>query len=432
MLALLLALAPQATPAPDPQPWIPTLPDVVVFVLDDVAQNDVDLVPTPAIDALASVGTSFPGYSCPQCGPSRAGLMRGFWRGVTPGFACQDPGPTAATFPSTVDSLPKLMEGAGYSTVLVGRWGLGTFPFAEPGTEDWKWAPQLWGFGEWLAGVPDGVASCIAPPAVPGYSNWLRVDNGAVTVSTEYQTIALRDAFLGWWQSTPGPRCAIACLQAAHKGGPNDAFHIPPPGAMPPGYIAPPFFTDRQAFEAMVRSADFAVGEMMRVVDLSTTLVILVGDNGTPREVPPPGVPPSRVKFSTFQGGIRVPFVVAGLGLSTVRSSAQPACLVDIVPTLAELAGATPKHGNFDGQSLLPALEGVQLARGWVYSQKGDLDDHAVVEERWKLRVDGGNGIQKLYDLQADPGESMPIDPDAPGFEEIAARLRAELALARR
>lgn len=413
---------------PRPAPLGGSRPDVVVFLLDDVGRADMELVPTPAYDYLAARGTTFTrAYATPQCTTSRGALMAGTWQGRNYGLACSSPGPGRSTFDHGTATLPKIMAAAGYATALVGRWGLGTHPLAAPGTDEWRWAPHLAGYRDVLACVIDGVEGCMPVPG--GYQHWLRLDNGILTETTQHHTDAVAEAAVQWWVEHEGePRFLSLHTQAPHKGGSFDEWVVPPYGLLSPGYPVPASPDDRAAYEAMLNSADFVMARLLTVVDLSTTLVIYTSDNGTPREVHPPGIPASRVKFSTFEGGIGVPFVISGLGSSTVPFCSQPVSLTDVAATLAELVGGADV---FDGQSLLPALFGEPLARPWAFAQKGPTDDCALVEERYKLRRSAA-GADTFYDLVLDPAERAPLDPATPALQPVFARLRAELAQVRR
>ena len=428
--------------APAPQPFPGDMPDVVVFLLDDVGARDYELLSAetpsrvPHMDALAARGTRFVnGFAQPMCAPSRFSLYLSDWQGETGGFACApnedgtSPGPTALTLSHGCDSLPKALEGAGYRTGLFGRWGMGTWLGDDPGSQEYAWTPMLWGFETWRAGLPDGVEKCNGPSG--NYSDWLRVDDGEVSLSNTaalgsagYHTIALREAFLEWWRDTPGPRFALVAFQAAHE-----PMHWPPPEALPPGWKKPSPDLQRHRFEAMIQSADLALGAMLAEIDLQQTLVFLLSDNGTPITVPPAGYSKQKVKTTTYNGGVRVPFLVAGLDFPAGHVSTQPVSVVDLVPTLADLARVCRPQGHWDGQSLLPALDGIPLERPWVYVQKSSTEERAVIEERWKLRQTD-QGQQQLYDLLSDPFEHVPLDPDTPGFEDITLRLRLQLARA--
>lgn len=425
MISLLLALAPQAQP------------DIVIFLWDDVGARTVELLRAanpsrlPTVDFLAEQGTTFSaGYAYPMCAPARSAFLRGEWVPNNAGFGCHPNtdgtgvGSVANTLPNGTDNMAQAMEAAGYHTAFFGRWAIGTFP-ADPGGDDsYAMAPGLFGFETWRAVIPDGTEAC----GGSGYSDWLRVDDGQVSSSTQYHTLALGTEFVTWWANTPSPRFAFVSFQAAH-----DPFHFPPSNAMPPGWTQPQPGTTRQQYEAMVQSADYLMGGMIGAIlledeGLYDTLLIFAADNGDPQAVPPNGYTSNEVKFSTFDGGVRVPYFVSGWGFPADQVSAQPVSIVDWCATLTDVAGACSSYPNPDGQSILPALVDCPLSRSWVYSGKGD-GHHMVREELWKLReTPGSPPLQFLYDMAADPFENAPIDPDASGYEDVTMRLRAALA----
>lgn len=428
-------VAVSAQGAPPFQTVPPEHPDILVVLLDDVAYRDWELLRaqgrTPNMDALAAEGTSYErGFSMPMCAPSRSSLVQSAWRGGNPGFACHPnedgtgPGAAPETLPLDTPTLGRLLLAAGYRTGYFGRWGQGTHALDCGGTS-FACTPALMGWQTFRAIQPDGIEDC-----TPGgnYFTWLRVDDGAISVSSTaisgisaYATIATVDEARAWWATTPSPRIAFVSLPAAHK-----PFHLTPSQAQRPGWTPPALpNSNRKYFEAMVESADWALGEILADVDREATLVVFVSDNGTPQQVPPQGYNSQEVKFSTFNGGIRVPFIVAGLGFPEGQVSPQPVSLVDIAPTLAELAGACVPE-EWQGQSILPSLDGVPLGRAWIYAE-GNVDDCAVVEERWKLRK-LPSGTEILYDLDTDPFENAPLDPNDPTYAVEVARLRAELA----
>lgn len=401
-------------------------PDLVVFVLDDIGQTDIDLVDTPAIDALSRRGTTFTmGIGQPWCTPARHSFLLSDWQGTGHGRCCEDP--EGRTITASSPNLARDLSSNGYQTALFGKWHMGTYPEATPGTQEWKATPLEWGFDEWLEGIPDNVEHCI--PTLGGYTNWRRVDGGAVSISTEHHTLALRDAFLDWWAATPSPKAAVVCFQAAHQANDTVPWPAPPAELLPPGYQIPVSPSPRDLFEATVASASVAVGQMLDVVDYRETVVVLFADNGTPQSVPGPNQTGLSVKHTCAQGGIRVPFVIAAPGFRGKRLCPSPVSVVDLRPTIGDLLSYVPS-GSMDGQSLVPALDGrAVLPRRWVFAQRDQSDDYAVIEYQWKLREN--DGVESLYDLIRDPFEANPIDPDSAGYERIAARLRAAMAEAR-
>ena len=412
LLALALSLLSQTTVPSDRGP------DIVLFLLDDVAAIDLERVPTPNIDALASRGVLFErGYGQPVCAPSRWSLMLSEWKGENAGLACQYPG-SPRVLSHGEDNLPRAMEGAGYRTAFFGRWGLGGNVVGDP--DDYPWTPTLWGF-EWVEEVVIDGVSCLDPDG--DYFSWPSVTNGEQVVSNEYLTTAATDAFVRWWPNVNGPRFAVLSFLAAHS-----PFHWPPASAMPAGWVQPPINLPSLQFDAMIQSIDVAVGRALASIDLSRTLVVLVADNGTPKPVAPILVR-NKVKSSVFERGVRVPFVVAGRDVPAGGRCTTPVSVVDLLPTFVELAGGTPLP-HYDGQSLLPALHGEALGRRWAYVTKGPVSDHALIEERWKLFVKG-NGEELLYDLINDPLELDGIPAEEFDRPEVLARLRARVRQAR-
>ena len=84
----------------------------------------------------------------------------------------------------------------------------------------------------------------------------------------------------------------------------------------------------------MIVALDTAVGQVLRRVS-KETLVVFVGDNGTPGAVAPE---PERAKRTTFERGLRVPLLVAGPGVPHGASDAL-VHVVDLYATVAELCG---------------------------------------------------------------------------------------------
>lgn len=387
-------------------------PDVLVIVGDDISEFEIDQLPTPNLDFLASQGVRFRrAYTSPVCSPTRYSLMFGKWHGQTSGSACSTNANAAP--PLELFSLPKMLAGAGYRTGAFGKWHLGSNRLGP-----WEVSPNLHGFSTWRAGQPMNVRFC----GGSSYSNWIRVDDGFSRSTAVYNTTAIRDAFLDWWQTSAGsaPRFGYVAFQAPH--GP---FHLPPAGILPAGYPVPANPTPRELYECMLVSLDFVIGEILNTVSLSDTLVVFLGDNGTPTQVPPPGHSGSKLKGTTFEGGVNVPFVVAGPGIPAGVETDALVHAVDLMATIGDYLDLRPPGSRLDSVSQLPVLLGrAETMRDYVYCDVGAPGspgrDQAIVTHRWKLRRAGG--VEALYDLLHDPGEETPIDPDE--RPELAAALR--------
>jgi len=151
-----------------------------------------------------------------------------------------------------------------------------------------------------------------------------------------------------------------------------------------------------------------------------------------------------RVKGSTFEDGVRVPFLVAGPGLPYSFESDALVHVTDLIATIADLTGAeVPEGAAPDSISFAQSLFGPgqgrreHLISDYVPRMSGAGlpgqprgRDRAVlghVEGRlWKLRRKG-DLVEQLYDLAADPRERNPLDRADPRYEQVLVRLRAWL-----
>ena len=181
-----------------------------------------------------------------------------------------------------------------------------------------------------------------------------------------------------------------------------------------------------QTFAEMIEQMDRQVGKLVAALDRlglrEKTLILFTGDNGSPTKVT------SKLGNRSIKGGkgtltdagTRVPLIANWPG--TI-----PGCMInddlidfsDFLPTLAELAGASPPDGVIiDGHSFVPALLDKQgTPREWVYTEwKGNS---WVRDKRWKLYDKG-----KLYDMKDDPREKDPITKPRDSKESAAARKR--------
>jgi len=388
-------------------------PDVVIVVLDDVSDADLDLVPTPAIDSLAVRGRRFRrAYAMPVCSPTRYCMLFGERTLESTKAACETPENYTASY-----SIADMFKEAGYATAAFGKWHVGG---NSPGR--WERTAQRTGFDVWRAGLGANVRNC----GGRNYRDWLRAEDGTSFVETKYQTEEVRDSFMQWWQASPSPRFAWVAFQAPH--GP---FHNPPARLLPAGWPLPAP-TDREKWEAMLASADFALAAMLGVIDLERTIVVVVGDNGTPQEV---ASEPSKAKATTYEGGVRVPLIVSLPHTPSPGVETQAlAHLVDLFSTL-EVLVRTQVDSHLDSRSLHRVLED-PLDPGphpWVYVGRDTRSrailppwapssyDRAVIGRRWKLR--NVDGVEELYDLEADPREESPLPATGPEAERLRAIL---------
>ena len=431
-LALLpLALLSACTSGADPaRQSAPLAPSVVVIVLDDVGRDDVfpSVSFTPTIERFAAQGVRFErAYAWPVCSPARYAMTFGRYpRRDGIGDVIRAFEPETSPSPPPPRGLVSLAEvfKPSHRTALFGKWHLGRAGLAGEMDQPTS-GPFVQGFDRWLAGMPNGAARGAQGDS---HYDWNRVEDGALSISSQYATEAQYEAFVDWWSSTQDPRFAWIGFAAAHP--PYD----PPPGL---GTLA----TERANYEQMITYLDQeALARVADTIDLHDTYVVIVGDNGTPPDARPQGTAEDHFKGTTFEGGVRVPLIIAGPNVTRFGAvSDRLISVVDLPATILELIGLPrPTEGFEDSRSFADELSMTlagELPREFVFTERytEDQDEMAVIEARWKLRrfdPDGPQGAldlrDELYDLDGDALEASPIAPGA-GFDDVFERLRAEL-----
>jgi arylsulfatase A-like enzyme len=118
---------------------------------------------------------------------------------------------------------------------------------------------------------------------------------------------------------------------------------------------------------------------------------------------------------------MRVPLIFAGPGIPAGRSLAAFTYLLDVFPTVCDLAGVPPPAG-LEGESLRPLWEGRKtMLRDSVFLPYMQIQ-RAVRDERWKLIAYPQIGHLQLFDLQMDPDERSNLI-ESPEYREHTRRL---------
>ena len=162
------------------------------------------------------------------------------------------------------------------------------------------------------------------------------------------------------------------------------------------------------------------------------TLVFFTSDNGPSAEALhqpsffQSGGPLRGVKRDLYEGGIRVPMIARWPGkVPAGKVSDQVWAFWDVLPTLAELAGAEPPRG-LDGISLAPMLLGQPQTRQheylyWDYGHTRGKYLQAVRIGDWKGVRNGVGSPLELYNLKIDLGETRDV---APAHPEVVERIQ--------
>lgn len=132
-------------------------------------------------------------------------------------------------------------------------------------------------------------------------------------------------------------------------------------------------------------------------------------------------------KFTTAEGGVRAPMIMAGPGIAAQRIDAR-AFVTDVAPTLLERAGVGIDAAEIDGRSINPVLNGqAGEVRGPEHAVGMEVSGHsALYRGDYKLlRMPPplGDGTWRLYDLARDPGETNDLSTQMP---ELAAAMLAD------
>ena len=100
----------------------------------------------------------------------------------------------------------------------------------------------------------------------------------------------------------------------------------------------------------------------------------------------------------------------------------SPAELLDIYPTLIDLAGL-PEQQGLEGHSLLPQLEDASAPREWPAITTHNAGNHGVRSERWRYIV-YADGSEELYDMEKDPNEHDNLAGDPEYADVIEEHMR--------
>ena len=393
----------------------PQRPNIILIVGDDMGYADISLhgskeIPTPHIDSLAKNGVRCSsGYvSGPYCSPTRAALLTGRYQQR---FGHEfNPGPPTAT---NIDvglslkekTLADRLKAAGYATALVGKWHLG---------HDKKFHPLNRGFQEYFGflGGAHSYTNALVDGNNPVMRGFEKVDE------KEYLTEALgREAVAFIDRNKAKPFFLYLAFNAVHT-----PMHATPKYLDRFQNIADP---KRRTYAAMMSAMDDAIGRVLGTLKEKkleeNTLVFFVSDNGGP-----PGNSSTNGvlrghKASTWEGGIRVPFLWQWKGqLPAGKVYDQPVIQLDF-PATALAAAGVETEDKLDGVNLLPFLSGKKKgaphdALYWRFGEQ-----MAIRKGDWKLVKAGraaprGDSSEKqlLINLAKDIGEQNDLSEKEP------------------
>lgn len=456
-----------------------TRPNIIYIMCDDMGYGDLSCYgqrnfQTPNIDRLASDGVRFTqAYAgSPVSAPSRATFMTGqhsghtrvrgnreYWRGTDTIFygrnreyarVGQEPYDTAHVI------LPEIFKAEGYNTGMFGKWAGGYE--GSPSTPDKRGIDDFFGY----------ICQFQAHLYFPNFLNSYSRSAGDTAVRrvvleeniehdmygkdydnrTQYSAELIHREALKWLdrQTPDKPFLGIFTYTLPHAElrQPQDSllqaiksrFHYEKVFNGDQWSRYNPTDCAHAQFAAMIVRLDQQVGEIMEKLQerglAENTVVIFTSDNGPHEEG---GADPDffnrdgllrGLKRSTYEGGIRIPFIVRWPGvIKPGRISAQQFTFYDLLPTFCDIAGIknydsryrNPQLGendHFDGISMLPTLteKGEQKQHDHLYWEFHETDMIAVRKGNWKLVVISGKPL--LYDLETDIHEDTDVSAQHP------------------
>jgi arylsulfatase K len=182
----------------------------------------------------------------------------------------------------------------------------------------------------------------------------------------------------------------------------------------------------RRTYYAMIAEADAVIGRLLRAVDelglAGSTYIVFTGDHGDTNMQHQ-----QTLKNSMYESSVRVPLIVTGPGVKEGVVVDDLVSLVDIFPTLMDMA-SLPKPEGLSGQSLMPLLTGKDAdRRNWALSQyhSNMANTGAFMLRRgpWKYVAYAGYDPQ-LFNLEKDPDELRNVASDRP---EVVQKMDAKL-----
>lgn len=408
-------------------------PNIVFILADDLGWADIAFhggnAPTPHLDRLRQQGVELTQhYVAPVCSPTRTGLMTGrCWSR----FGVTNPKNERA-LPFDTMTLPKALKQVGYETCLIGKWHLGSLP---------EWGPNHFGFDHSYGSLAGGVSPWNHRyKQGPFTETWHRNENRIEEAG--HVTDLLTDEAMKWI-SERGESPFLLYL-------PYTAVHLPLKEPEEWLQLVPESIEGDVArhYAASVMHLDDAVGKVVAALDskgvLDQTLLVFTSDNGGSNaenndlKYPDDHCPDGRLtgdnaplrggKGDVYEGGTRVPTIVAWPGRLQPGQLDTPVQITDWMPTFCALAGwRSPRDLNWDGQDLSRLLfERTPLVTRAIYTVGPNWRASSLRKGDWKLIVSGEPQQPRLelYNLSMDPHETINREASEP---TIVQNLKTEL-----
>lgn len=380
---------------PDETPIVSsTSPNILLIIADDMGldatpgYNTGTIKPNmPNLQNMINSGIRFTNlWSNPTCTPTRSSILTGKY-----GFRTNvlNVGDVLSTSETSIQQYLTTNKPE-YSNAVIGKWHLSTNASH----------PTAMGINHYAGLISGGVQS---------YWNWNLTENQQTTNSTEYTTTKFTDLAIDWVSNQTDPWFLWLAYNAPHT-----PFHLPPNELHSQGNLP----TDQASIDAnptpyymaMLEAMDSEIGRLLNSMPTEkreNTVIIFIGDNGTPNDVVQV-YPMQRAKGSVYQGGVNVPMIVSGKNVG--RFNAIEDALVsttDLFATIADIADTGTSEIN-DSKSFKELLTTTNTeTREYAYTEisRDNGTDYTIRNATHKYIL-FANGNEALYDLSANPFEN--------------------------
>lgn len=377
-------------------------PNFLVVVCDDCGMPEWE-AGHPVLDGIKANGVTFTNARTgPLCSITRASLYTGksaFRYGILAALgnsaAADDPAVGARTVPLSAETLPEILEAAGYWTALVGKYHVG--PTGDAHRQGFRFAH--------IYSHADGSR----------YLNSHRFVNGVDTGPVTHQATAAASDLVDLLVQVTATNKPFYVTYAPHL------IHGPMEPAEPYASAFPNTPEGKRAamFEHLMASVNAALA-VLPAAARAETYVFVLSDNGMSRR-PQHGGDMNNAglrgyKRSLYDGGVKSHLIVSGPTVTARGTIAAPVDVLDVPTTIAALAGVSFSD-TIDGRSLVPLLSGsgavpalaVNLLRGSAYGDYAYSRTEGGENAVWKLVRDNGASPWELYRLDHDPGETADV-----------------------
>lgn len=394
-------------------------PNILFIIADDLGKDAIkgytegSIKPaTPNIDAIRNSGLTFTNFWVnPTCTPTRASIMTGKY-----GYRTGVKGVGDVLSSSEVSLQKYISENTNnkYASAIVGKWHLSG--------NNASFNPESFGI-DYYAGLIRGT--------VDNYYQWQLTEDGISSLQTKYTTEVFTELAIDWVSGQSKPWFLWVAYNAPHT-----PFHVPPAemhnqGSLPvyaAGMNATPYYM--AAIEAM----DYQIGRLLDNIpnaERDNTVIIFIGDNGTPNDAAQSPFTNATVKNTLYQGGINVPMFISGSGVSRVGVDTNLVSGSDLFATIAELAGMSITQYQ-DSESFKSLLTKSSIIRDYQYSElkDGSTDSWAISNGSYKL-IKNSLGKTEFYDLAKDTYENNNLLNGALSAKDETAKSDLEAELSR-